>query len=188
MSDKCVEMSENANKMRDRLVELFKKIEKEPAITCPAYKTDKTCKGCKYSINDSLCNHIERKVDYLLANGVVVPPCKAGDMVHFVLDDFDEETDGKFISSQRINDVGTRGIFVSDSFDEENCRIFVPYSDFGENVFLDKAEAERALEGANRNQSNCVDCDECPHRSEDCLCDISNNDDDCPLLNLKGGE
>lgn len=38
-----------------------------------------------------------------------------------------------------------------------------------------------------KNLSNCVDCDECPHRSEDCLCDISNNDDDCPLLNSKGG-
>lgn len=30
--------------------------------------------------------------------------------------------------------------------------------------------------------NGCVDCDECLHRSEDCLCDISNNDDDCPLL------
>ena len=28
----------------------------------------------------------------------------------------------------------------------------------------------------------CVDCDECEHRSEDCLCDISNNEDECPLI------
>lgn len=28
----------------------------------------------------------------------------------------------------------------------------------------------------------CVDCDECNHRSEDCLCDISDNDENCPLL------
>lgn len=27
----------------------------------------------------------------------------------------------------------------------------------------------------------CVDCDECEHRSEECLCDISDNEDDCPL-------
>lgn len=33
--------------------------------------------------------------------------------------------------------------------------------------------------------SICVDCDECPHRSEDCLCDISENDEDCPLEKLK---
>lgn len=86
--------------------------------------------------------------DYLLANGVVLPPCKVGDVVYFVIDDDDEEP---FISSQRINDVSTRGIFVSDSLTEENCRIFVPYSDFGENVFLDKAEAERALNGGERD-------------------------------------
>lgn len=28
----------------------------------------------------------------------------------------------------------------------------------------------------------CVDCDECTHRSEDCLCDISDNDGECPLI------
>ena len=27
----------------------------------------------------------------------------------------------------------------------------------------------------------CVDCDECEHRSEDCLCDISENDEECPM-------
>ena len=31
-------------------------------------------------------------------------------------------------------------------------------------------------------ESNCVDCDECEHRSEDCLCDISENDEECPLI------
>ena len=30
----------------------------------------------------------------------------------------------------------------------------------------------------------CVDCDECFHRSEECLCDISSNDEDCPLEKL----
>ena len=31
----------------------------------------------------------------------------------------------------------------------------------------------------------CVDCDECIHRSEDCLCDISENDEECPLEDIK---
>ena len=65
---------------RDRLIELFEEIEKDPAITCPHYKTDKTCDTCKYTINNFMCNHTERTVDYLLANGVIVPPCKAGDL------------------------------------------------------------------------------------------------------------
>lgn len=34
--------------------------------------------------------------------------------------------------------------------------------------------------------SGCVDCDECEHRSEDCLCDISNNEDECPLVRNNG--
>lgn len=57
---------------RDRLIELFEAVEKDPAITCPHYKTDKTCDTCKYTINNAMCNHLERKVDYLLANGVIV--------------------------------------------------------------------------------------------------------------------
>ena len=30
----------------------------------------------------------------------------------------------------------------------------------------------------------CVNCDECNHRSEICLCDISTNEEDCPLVDL----
>ena len=55
---------------RDRLIELFEAVEKDPAITCPHYKTEKTCDTCKYTINNFMCNHTERMVDYLLANGV----------------------------------------------------------------------------------------------------------------------
>jgi len=29
--------------------------------------------------------------------------------------------------------------------------------------------------------SNCVDCDECEFRSEVCLCELSENESDCPL-------
>ena len=38
--------------------------------------------------------------------------------------------------------------------------------------------------------SNCVNCDECIYRSEDSLCDISKNDEECPLYNyiLKNSE
>jgi hypothetical protein len=38
------------------------------------------------------------------------------------------------------------------------------------------------IEEPKRTLGGCVDCDECPHRSETCLCDISDNDEDCPLL------
>ena len=69
---------------RDRLIELFEAVEKDPAITCPHYKTNKTCDTCKYTINNYLCNHTERTVDYLLSNGVIVPLCKVGDAAYVV--------------------------------------------------------------------------------------------------------
>lgn len=82
--------------------------------------------------------------DHLLANGVVALPCKVGDTVYFVFK-YDEE--GEAIWSAQINDVSTRGIFVSDSLTEENCGCFEPYSNFGKTAFLTKEEAERALKG-----------------------------------------
>lgn len=72
---------------RDRLIELFEAVEKDPAITCPHYKTDKTCDTCKYTINNFICNHTERTVDYLLANGVIVPLCNVGQTVWSFLED-----------------------------------------------------------------------------------------------------
>ena len=34
----------------------------------------------------------------------------------------------------------------------------------------------------NITYGGCVDCDDCLHRSEDCLCDISEDEEGCPLL------
>ena len=36
-------------------------------------------------------------------------------------------------------------------------------------------------EKAGMTQSGCVDCDNCRYRSEDCLCDVSENEEECPL-------
>lgn len=115
--------------MRDRLIEL----------QCLAYDT---FDGGKTSF--------EHTADVLLANGVVCLPCKVGDTVYFIIDN-DESDEGKYISKQQINDVSTRGIFVSDSLSEENCNDFIPYSDFGKSVFLSEEEAEQALEEGTDN-------------------------------------
>ena len=111
--------------MRDRLVELIQNAHDEQ----------------KYLTSDK---SIQAIADYLIANGVVVPPCKVGDVVYFVIED-DETEEGKYISKQQINDVSTRGIFVSDSLLEENCGCFEPYSNFGKTVFLTREEADKAL-------------------------------------------
>ena len=33
--------------------------------------------------------------------------------------------------------------------------------------------------------NHCVNCDECNHRSEICLCDISTDEEQCPLVDLE---
>ena len=55
----------------------------------------------------------------------------------------------------------------------------------------DKVKGDKAIEKLfvykygkekiSHTLNGCVDCDECIHRSEDCLCDISENENICPL-------
>lgn len=93
--------------------------------------------------------NIENVADYLIANGVIVPPCKVGDKVYFIIQD-ECANEKKYIVSQRINDVSTRGLFVSTSTLEENCGDFEPYSEMCKTVFLTKEEAENALKERER--------------------------------------
>lgn len=60
---------------RDRLIELLNEAED----IC-----DRTldCDECKYH-QSAMCDD-ELKIDYLLANGVIVPPCKVGDKVYVI--------------------------------------------------------------------------------------------------------
>lgn len=48
----------------------------------------------------------------------------------------------------------------------------------------DRVTGEKAVEKlfVYNQKIRCVDCDECEHRSEICLCDISENDEMCPLI------
>ena len=59
---------------RDRLIELFEQMDRNPEITCPKPNDIEFCEKCQYNINGMLCKTLERKVDYLLANGVFILP------------------------------------------------------------------------------------------------------------------
>ena len=61
---------------RDRLIELLHKAEDKCEST-------HDCDDCKYILSGS-CKTV-LIADYLLANGVIVPPCKVGDTVYRVL-------------------------------------------------------------------------------------------------------
>ncbi len=72
--------------------------------------------------------------DYLLANGVIVPPCKVGDTVYEIDYDFMKGTD--CVVESKMNGFGfltMNSIYRIDSF--------------GKTVFLSREEAEKALKG-----------------------------------------
>lgn len=91
---------------------------------------------------------IERVADHLLANGVIVPPCKVGDKVYIVDGTTDGIVVGK-ITNLEYNLYTTprewitvRGNYPIFGELEEKSRIDLL---LGKTVFLTKAEAEKAL-------------------------------------------
>jgi hypothetical protein len=108
---------------RDRLIELF----------------DKAQVGC-YPISQSWL------ADHLLANGVIVPPCKVGDTVYFpwVYD----STSGiaiLTISSIRLFRQNINLIFYDDVESDMPMPSAFFFDDFGKIVFPTKEEAEAKL-------------------------------------------
>ena len=73
--------------------------------------------------------------DYLIANGVIVPPCKIADRIY--------QTDGIRIYTSSIHEItytASKTIYVTESivFDE---------TAIGKSVFFNREDAERALKG-----------------------------------------
>lgn len=60
--------------MRDRLIELIERADEE----C---KHNKSCEDCSGFGKGEMCMNYHI-ADYLIANGVIVPPCKVGDTVY----------------------------------------------------------------------------------------------------------
>lgn len=75
--------------------------------------------------------------DHLIANGVICPPCKVGQIVWLVRDGKIEETTVEKIV---LKDKGLYLKLLCNSFYETTCR------SIGKTVFLTREEAEKALE------------------------------------------
>lgn len=117
--------------MRDRLIELV-------------WEVPFMCEG-----NEPFMRGVAGEIaDHLLANGVIVPPCKVGHKVFYFFETCDEQ--GK--EKTRISE----GVVVSFSLQEEGLWAYVRYKggltywhiveqDFGKTVFLTREEAEKAL-------------------------------------------
>lgn len=122
--------------MRDRLIELIKQDNCISPFSC----SDK----CKYVDLDDC--HSARLADHLLANGVVVPPCKVGDTL-YVISQMKDKRVLPFINEYEATyiQVGKRKCKVYHEVDGY-IKIFLQ-DDFGKTVFLTREEAEQALKG-----------------------------------------
>ena len=130
--------------MRDRLIELINKSRDE-------YPTLPLINGCKPSFANFLA-------DYLLANGVIVPPCKVGDTVYALKENgtivkgiaesihqnLVGNEQGRWIVTSWFND------YYADSKKagfECGTHLYSSFDDFNKTVFLTREEAEQALKG-----------------------------------------
>lgn len=85
---------------------------------------------CKHWFRDNA--DIKEFADYLIASGVILPPCKVGDTVYGF---FSPRRDIVVVSEEKVTGIGI------DTDDE--CYLL---NDFGKTVFLTKEEAERLSE------------------------------------------
>lgn len=75
-------------------------------------------------------------------------PCGVGSIAYFI---FPEDEEPPFISEEKVNDVCTRGFFLSGSLDEPDaCDHLITWDRVGKEVFFDKAEATATLAAAGR--------------------------------------
>lgn len=128
------------NKMtqRERLIELL----------CDFYYSDNVCTNCEHNLEtDYVCNQCitEHEVDHLLANGVVVLPCKVGDTVYQI---------GRDFCNKRNHDKCDNYCDGWDDLCPENngeleiqTRVFTVglFDLVGKSIYLTREEAEKAL-------------------------------------------
>ena len=105
--------------MRDRLIELLTDAEDLP-----------------------ICQDFEGFADYLLANGVIVPPCKVGDKVYGVFED--DVLDDEIILIEATN----TAIYLSTCTERYSWINGYLYSEMlDRKLYFTREEAEQALKG-----------------------------------------
>ena len=92
-------------------------------------------------IFDSLCRHIDKScklaeniADDLISNGVIVPPCEAGDFVYDI-------ADGEIYKTKVLSLV----YFGSGKWACRTVSCFPDIEEFGSRIFLTLEEAEKAI-------------------------------------------
>ena len=116
--------------MRDRLIELISEVHKK-------------------EFNREFMFIAEHIADYLLENGVVVPPCKVGDILYETKPDFSgrlkQPLSLKVVGFEMINNM----VFIEVEYETITSAGWysVNVERLGKTVFLTREEAEKALKG-----------------------------------------
>ena len=152
--------------MRDRLIELL-----DACGRCDKHTEEKGCVGCEYEYFEDKCENYlrERMADDLLANGVIVPPCKVGGDVYLLGPEVPcyacKEISAKCqancddcYKNQKwaIKEATVCGTSMEDNIKRvymevketeltEAYRYTAWFEDFGKTVFLSREDAEKAL-------------------------------------------
>lgn len=127
--------------MKDRLIELLTAFEMDVRLRCPKYEAP-ACEGCQYDL-DRECDKTAILTDYLLSNGVIVPPLKLGQICYKPYEYRNE------IDECRVSSITQKadGSFKTRFTDLRGGWGFeITTDEIGKNVFLTKEEAEKELE------------------------------------------
>ena len=120
---------------RDRLIELI---------------CDKIQDGhCIGYCNHPPCNQCKDLADYLIANGVIVPPCRVGDTVYVIYPDPRYNWGNKELKILELKVHAFRYFNNKMTVEIRGDGNYITWdiSCFGVSVFLTPEEAEKALEG-----------------------------------------
>lgn len=101
------------------------------------------------SVNGCARNWAETIADYLLANGVIVPPVMAGQKVYISRSLMNDVIEGEVTGLKTTEFSRYTVVFLID----DNRYIEIPFGAYGKTVFLTKEEAEKALEAENEKQN-----------------------------------
>ena len=111
--------------MRERLIELIK-----------SYRTPQTSLEVEWEqLKGLACSGL---ADHLLANGVIVPPCKVGDTVYYIYWNNAQE-----VGEGAVKEIYFNGCSFSYLVDNEGLYLYLRQRE----VYLTREEAEQALKG-----------------------------------------
>ena len=127
--------------MRDRLIEILDRYGDDISFCERCERPAEDCEGCKN----------EQLAEFLLANGVIVPPCKVGDVVYYFSHrPFNLALQANTIYEANVVRIVTTRLgttLVIQIRNEYGCMEIPDIRSWGISVFPTKEEAERALKG-----------------------------------------